>query len=337
MGHRGNRRGRAYGRLAAALLALALTGCSKCDGARGAAGVVARYEGGDVTAEDLRRESSRLPPALRTSFETEFGRRELVNALVDKRLLVQEADRRGLRGDPEIGRQVRELEERLTVQALLAAEEKALGPPAEAELRAWYDGHRSELAQPERVRVSRVLAAAGSTATPAERAAARLRAERFLSRLHKGEPFATVAAAGSGAEKARQGDLGLIARGGADVRLEHAAFALARPGDLSPVVECDEGFAVLRLVERREARVPPFEEVRGEVANRLEPKRKRKAFDDLIERLRKKAKVHVELSAAQGGQPDHSVASGHGRRQPDRCRAESIWRFVPSGATRRRR
>lgn len=299
-GNRCGRRGWAPrgARGGAALLALALAGCSRCDGARSPPGVVARYQGGEVTAEELRRESSRLPPALRANFETAFGRREMVNALVDKRLLVQEADRRGLRKDPEIARQVQELEERLMVQALLAAEEKALGPPAEAELRTWYEARRSELAQPARVRVSRVLAAVRPGATPPERAAARQRAERLLARLRKGESFAAVAGEGNGPEKARGGDLGLLARGGPDARLEQAAFALARPGDLSPVVECDDGFAVLRLAERREARVPPFEEVRGEVANRLEPQRKRKAFDDLIERLRKGAKVRIELSAA---------------------------------------
>lgn len=263
----------------------------------GGAAVVARYEGGVVTAEDLQREASRLPPILRSRFETEAGRRDIASAIVDKRLLYQEARRRKLHEDAEIRRQVEELEERLAIQALLAAEEAALGAPSEPELREWYAAHQQELAQPERAQVRRVLAAAGPT--PAERERARLRAERFLARLRSGEPFARVAAEGDGAERARGGDLGLLARGeGRDPPLEQAAFALSKPGDRSGVVALADGFAVLELVERRPARTPSFDEARGEVANRLAPQRKRKAFDDLLARLRSEGEV--DLKVAQG-------------------------------------
>ena len=59
------------------------------------------------------RESARLPPALREQFETPAGRREFTRSMIDKRLLVLEARRRKLTEDPELRRQVQELEERL--------------------------------------------------------------------------------------------------------------------------------------------------------------------------------------------------------------------------------
>ncbi len=293
---RSSRQARPRPCLTIAVLAL-LAGCSRCgrDGSR----VLARYDGGEVTAEEVQRESSRLPPALRSQFDTDAGRREFVASLVDKRLLVKEAERRGYAEDAEIRRQVRELRERLVVQALLAAEEKKAGAASEAELRAWYEAHRGELSQPARVRVGRVLARAAPNASPAERARARSRAESFASRLRRGEPFQRVAADGDGPEKAHGGEFGLVARGGRDAPLERAAFALQSPGEVSAVVACEDGFAVLRLVERREARVPPFEEVRGEVANRLEPLRKRKAFDALVESLRSGGKVELQVAEAR--------------------------------------
>lgn len=283
--------------IALALIACGV-GCSRCGGGTGAT-VVAEYAGGNVTEEDVRRESSKLPPSLRAQFESAAGRREFIASLVDKRLLVQEATRRGMREDPEVRRQVAELEERLMIQALLAAEEKSAGPGSEAELRAWYDGHRAELAQPERVLVGRVLAAVAPAAPASDRAKARARAEGFASRLRKGEPFARVAETGQGPEKARNGELGLLVRGGRDPRLEAAAFALRAPGELSPVVECADGYAVLRLVERRESRVPSYEEVRAEVANRFDPTHKRKTFDALLARLRQTGKVHLAGSESK--------------------------------------
>lgn len=291
--------------LRAAVL-LALAACtdapapsSEARPAPGPEGVVARFKGGAITRDELRREAQRLPPALREQFESEAGQEEFARSLVDKRLLVEEARRRPLAQREDIARQVRELEERLLVQALLAEEEQALGPATEAELRGWYDGHKAELAQPERVHLGRVLARApGGTA--AERTRARARAEEAARRLRAGEPLSRVQASGDGPERARAGDWGLFARGDLkEARVEEAAFALRTPGQVSPVVETADGFVVLQLIERREARVPPFEEVRTEVEGRLAPVRQRKVFDGLRARLRDAADVHVDVSARQ--------------------------------------
>jgi parvulin-like peptidyl-prolyl isomerase len=261
--------------------------------------VVARFKGGTITREEMQREALRLPPTLREQFESSVGQREFVLSLVDKRLLVEEAKRRGIAQRPEIAQQVRELEERLIVQALLAEEERAAGTASEAELRAWYNSHKADFAQPERVRLGRVLAAVPTGATAAERTRARTRAEEFARRLRT-EPLARVQALGDGPERARSGELGLFARGELkDRRLEDAAFALLKPGQSSPVVETAEGYAVLQLIERKEARTPPFEEVRTEVEGRLGPSRQRKVFDALRSQLRSAADVHVEVSARQ--------------------------------------
>jgi peptidyl-prolyl cis-trans isomerase C len=280
-------------------VAVACSGCRKPSPADQR--VVARWSGGVVTQGELLREASRMPPALRQQFESESGKRDLASALVDRRLLVNEARQRGLAQDTEIRRQVEDLESRLVVQALLAREEKQLPPASESEVRAWYAAHASELAQPARARVLRVLAAAAPSAASADLARTRARAQGFLQRLRAGEPPGRVAAQGDGPERAKGGDLGLLVeRGGKDPALEQAAFALKRPGELSGVFACAEGFAVLQLLERREGRVPALEEVKGDVRNRMDPQRKRKAFDELLSRLRRESEVRIEIAAGPG-------------------------------------
>jgi peptidyl-prolyl cis-trans isomerase C len=288
-------------RFARWLLGLLLLGvaCTKpgtpAEGEGSASKVVGSYTGGSVTEAELMAEVARLPPQLREQFETANGRREFIRSMIDKRLLAQEARRRGLHERPDIQQQVRALEERLTIQALLAEEEKALASPSDAELRAYYEAHKTELTQPERVRVVRVLAAVPVGAGAAEKNRARQRAEQFAQRLRKGEAVARVAADGDGPERAQGGDLGLFALGdGRDPALEKAAFALTKPGAVSPVVEEAAGWSVLQLVERREARVPPFEEVRSALQGRLQPQMKRKVFDDVLSRLRQAGGVGVE-------------------------------------------
>jgi len=270
------------------------------DAGASAGTVVGRFAGSEtLTAEEVSREAARLPPALREQFETPAGRREFARSLIDKRLLVLEARRRKLAEEPELRRQVRELEERLLVQALLAQEEVAAGSPSEQELRAWFTAHREELLRPEQVRVGRVLVSVGSKASEVERSQARRKAEALGARLRRGEPLAQVAREGDGPERMQGGELGLLVRGGGlDAALEQAAFALERPGTVSPVVAVREGFAVLQLLERKPPRAPVFEEVRAEVEGRLVPARKRQLFDALLSRLRQQE--GVELVESRG-------------------------------------
>jgi parvulin-like peptidyl-prolyl isomerase len=260
--------------------------------------VVGRYDGGVITEAELIEESSRLPSPLREQFERPAGQREFVRSMIDRRLLAQEARSRGLHEEPAIQKQVRALEERLTIQALLAAEEKAAGKPGEEELRAYHAQHREAFAQPERLKLGRVLVALPAGATAAQRTQAKQKAERFAQRLKAGEPLARVAAEGDGPEKAQGGELGLVARGELpDRALEEAAFALKKPGETSGVIPEARGYSVVRLLERREGRMPAFEEVRAEVESRVLPQWQRKVLESLLARLRGAGSVGIEVPA----------------------------------------
>ncbi|MFY2561293.1 peptidyl-prolyl cis-trans isomerase [Corallococcus terminator] len=256
--------------------------------------VVGRFDGGVVTQEELTEESSRLPSPLREQFERPAGQREFVRSMIDKRLLAQEARIRGLHQRPDIHKQVQALEERLVIQELLAAEEKSAGKPSDQALRDYYEQHRNELAQPERLRLARVRVLVPQGATAPQRAQAKQKAERLAQRLKAGEALEKVSAEGEGPE--RGGELGWVARGDLPEReLESAAFALKKVGDTTAVVAEAKGFSVVRLLERKDARVPAFEEVRAEVEGRALPQWKRKVLEGLLARLRAAGSVGIDV------------------------------------------
>lgn len=261
--------------------------------------IAAEFSGGTLTIGELEEGLQRLPPAMRREFDNLAGRRELAQSLVDKKLLALEARRRHLEARPDIRRQVDELEDRLVVQALLADEEKAQPPVGDADLARAYEAHKAELGQPERVRVDRVLAAVAAGAPPAARARARQRAEEFARRLRRGEPIAKVALAGDGPERKAGGELGWLARTDPlDAEAAKALFALRRPGEVTSPVAIHDGYAVFVLLERQSARTPALAEVRGEMQGREDASRRRRAFDELVSRLRKDA--HPELRVEEG-------------------------------------
>jgi peptidyl-prolyl cis-trans isomerase C len=278
-------------------LVLALAACTRTAPVPQAGPVVAHFDGGVVTEVELRQALQKLPPSMRANFESLSGQRDVAASLVDRRLLVIEAERRGLASDPEIQRQVRELEEKLLIQALVDQEQRAAGKTPESELRAAYDAQREAFATPVRIKVGRVMVRVPQAATAAERTRARQRAERWAARLKAGESLTRVAAEGDGPERSQGGVLGPLTREDiADRGFGDAAFALKTPGAVSPVFAQADGFGVAKLLERQESRIPPFEEVRAAVEAKVAPGRQRQVFEQLINRLRKSSDVRIDLA-----------------------------------------
>ena len=267
-----------------------------------AVGVVAWVGDLTVTRQQVIDDVSKLSPLFRRQFASAAGRREMLDALVDKRVLEIEARRRELHRDPKIRRQVEQLENRLIVRALIDQEQAT--PPTDEQLQAYIDAHRAELLEPERFRVARILVAVPEDASPARRGQARRRAHALRERVLQGEPFDEIAADGEGPERRQAGALGWIARGDRDdPALEKAIFSLQHPDSLSEVIECKGGYAVLRLQERREARLPPLSEIRSKVRGKITPTLQRKAFDELVFRLREHTPIRIDFSALDQESP----------------------------------
>ncbi|MGA2435589.1 MAG: peptidyl-prolyl cis-trans isomerase [Bryobacteraceae bacterium] len=79
---------------------------------------------------------------------------------------------------------------------------------------------------------------------------------------------------------ANGGDLGWIQRGQTVPEFEKAAFTLA-PKDLSGIIKTQYGFHIVQVLEKQEARLRPFEEVKGQIEAEL----RRQAGRDNLDRL----------------------------------------------------
>jgi parvulin-like peptidyl-prolyl isomerase len=254
--------------------------------------VVGVFRGGQLTRDEVQASALKLPPLLQQEYRTQPGRLELAQSLVDKKLLVQEAERRGLDRDPSVEKEVTELRERLELRKLFELEQKAAPAVGEEEARQFFETHQGDFSEPERIHVARILAATPARATPADKQRAEKRAASFAQRLRAGEALAKVAKDGDGPEKSQAGDLGLLARG--DPAFEEAAFALPKPGAISAPTATAGGVAVFQLLDRRPGRTPAFDEVRAQVLAKLEPARQRRIFDHLVTRLRQQGDVHFD-------------------------------------------
>src|SRR6185436_16273591 len=119
----------------------------------------------------------------------------------------------------------------------------------EDELKAAYAARSSQYRQEEQRRVSHILIQAAADAKPAEKEAAKKKAEALLAEMRKSpDRFAELAKANSqdpgSAEKG--GELGVVAPGMMVKPFEEAAFKL-KEGETSGIVETDFGYHIIRV------------------------------------------------------------------------------------------
>ena len=263
--------------------------------------VLAEGLGFRVTAAEFEARMAEQSPFARARYGTLERKREFLDNLVKFKVLVAEARRMGLDRDPAV---VATLEKVMVQELVKRSVSRADGPPpTEAELRGAYERSRGELASPEKVRVD--LFQLDAPPEPERRATA-ASAARLRERLAVGAPSKDPNAAADpwlddAARKAL--DTGLLsseelARRYGE-RLAEAAFALAKRGDVSQVVETPNLFFVARLTERQASTDRTFEQVRGQLAARLAREASTKEFDALVARLRAEARVRIDDAALE--------------------------------------
>jgi len=159
----------------------------------------------------------------------------------------------------------------------------------EAELRAAY--HEDFEDQPsggEEVRLRHLLVPFTGDGADARRSACAT-AERARARLAAGEPFDVVASQLT--ERAPgTGDLGWIH----EARLAswmQGKLGAAVAGDVTPVIEADFGCNVLQVVDRRPFHPKAFEEVRGQLHDRLFGERMQREYLKFMDKLREQTYI----------------------------------------------
>src|ERR1017187_7783954 len=140
----------------------------------------------------------------------------------------------------------------------------------EAEAQKFYDEHKSEYMRKEsQVFLSQIVISTEGK-TPAQVAVAEKKATDLATRAKKGEKFNELARDNSDdVETAKNGgQIGPMTKGLLDKPIEDLVFA-QKKGYVSDPIRRPASFVILKVDERFEAGQAPFEEVKGEIQDRL--------------------------------------------------------------------
>ncbi|MBK7898092.1 MAG: SurA N-terminal domain-containing protein [Azonexus sp.] len=137
----------------------------------------------------------------------------------------------------------------------------------EAEVKAWYEGHKSRYGTGEERRAAHILIGLENS----DKAKAKSKADAVLKEV-RAQPaaFADLAKKHSAdpGSAAKGGDLGFFARGAMVKPFEEAAFSL-KEGEISGVVESEFGYHIIKLTGIHGAKEKPYAEVKGEIEAEL--------------------------------------------------------------------
>jgi len=162
----------------------------------------------------------------------------------------------------------------------------------EAEARQYYEQNKAKYDLPEQVRASHILIKPDPNSDPNQAgAAAKAKAEQLLKQIKEGADFAALAKANSACPSAsRGGDLDFFSRGEMVPAFEKAAFVLD-VNQVSDVVETKFGYHIIKVTDRKEAKLLPFEQVKDEIINELAQKKLRETAMQYIKQLESEADI----------------------------------------------
>ena len=308
--------------------------------------IVARVNSQIITRSEFNRSKDQLRDDVKqqdpNNADKLFSEREkdVLRDLIDQQLLLDKGKDLGITGDTDLIKRLdqmrkdmkletmEDLEKAATSQGISYEDfkqnmrnqiitQKVIGEEVGSHLnitneeqQKFYNEHKSELEQPESIRLSEILiapqkpaaiAAAGAQETDAAKqaddtaalAAVEAKANELLKQIKAGASFDEIAKKNSAGPSAAQGgDLGVFKRGTLAKELEDKTFAM-KAGQITDVIRTKQGYVILKVTDHQMAGIPPMKDVTAKIQDALYYEKLQPALRAYLKKLREDAYIKV--------------------------------------------
>lgn len=206
---------------------------------------------------------------------------KLVNNWIERKLVDQEAlSRKYYLQSPlkeKVNRYREQLMRRVFIGTTIVPEIKV----DDEELEEFYNSHKERYRTPAKYKIQQI--------TLKNRA----EAEAVLKELKEGADFSWVAMNKSWDAHAKNGGVvGWFQKSAMPEKIRKAIEGL-KPGDISPVIEDNDSFIIVKLMDYREGKIRPFEQVKSLVYEHYMNMEINKRLKEYIAKLRKDASIEI--------------------------------------------
>jgi peptidyl-prolyl cis-trans isomerase SurA len=328
--------------------------------------IVTRVNGQIITRSEYQRSKDQLRDDVKqqdpANADKLYAEREkdVLRDLVDQQLLLEKGKDLAITGDTELIKRLdsmrkdmkletmEELEKAATAQGISYEDfkqnlrnqiitQKVIGEEVGSHLsmskeeeQQFYDEHKSELEQPESIKLSEILiapqkpaadkSAAGNAAggddaktqdaagdsakqaaDAAALAAAEAKANDVLKQIRAGANFEDMAKKFSdGPSAAQGGDLGAFKRGTLAKELEDRTFAM-KSGDVTDVIRTKQGYVILKVNNHQMAGIPTMKEIEPKIQDALYYQKLQPALRAYLTKLREDAYIDYKEGYVDSG------------------------------------
>jgi peptidyl-prolyl cis-trans isomerase SurA len=331
--------------------------------------IITRVNGQIITRSEFVRAKDQLKDDVKQQDPANADRlyaereKDVLRDLIDQQLLLEKGKDLGISGDTDLIKRLdqmrkemkldtmEELEKAATAQGISYEDfkqnmrnqiitQKVIGEEVgqhlsvtKEEQQQFYDEHKSEMEQPESIKLSEILvapqkspaanetkpAAAADPSSPdaatsnaqdaeaakqaeaAALAAAETKANDLLKQIRAGASFEDVAKKNSNGPSAAQGgDLGVFKRGALAKELEDKTFAM-KAGEVTDVIRTKQGYVILKVINHQSAGIPPFKEIEPRVQDALYYQKLQPALRTYLTKLREEAYIDYKPGFVDSG------------------------------------
>jgi len=230
-----------------------------------------------ITEADVLQQTDEFPDML-TSGRDDEVRQAIVERLIQKRLVLQEAQKLGIENDPTFLQQLETLKENLVFNFVISQKlDTELTP---ARLKEYYQKNGQDYAF-NSVKAGHIL-----LKTEEE-------AKAIIKKLDKGGDFTELAIENStGPAAVNGGMLGWLAPNTMVEPFESAVFSMEVGSYSKEPVKTQFGYHVIKIFDKNANHIPSFEELEYEIQERLAES----VISDFVDTLKQKAKIRYEES-----------------------------------------
>jgi peptidyl-prolyl cis-trans isomerase SurA len=159
----------------------------------------------------------------------------------------------------------------------------------EAEIVSYHKLHPEEFTEPPEFKLKAITLTSGSGSDEGIEA----KKQEINSKIAAGEDFGALASEYSeGPEKESNGDLGDFKKGNLAKELEEPVENL-KQGEVTPWIQFRNAWYLLKLVEKKEARLKPFEEARNDIERRLLAEKGQVKLEEFMKELKEKSYIKI--------------------------------------------
>lgn len=258
---------------------------------------VAYVDGFPITRIELDDRISRSP----AQYETFASKQQLLDTMIDNRLLYQAALAANVTADPAFQAGINDARNRAMFQSWYEQAVTGRAQPTDKEVKAAYNRDlKTRYTTPEKVRAYQI------------RVATRAEADS-LRNLLLGDTaltWDTIAKTNSLApDKSQGGDMGLFARGVQPKPIEDAAFRL-KVGEVSKPVAIEDNWVLLKVTDRQAKTVRKFDEVKSQIAADMRQQNVQRLYDQVVEELKQAADIARDSMAMEEGRDTIATVNG---------------------------